>query len=167
MGIQISYGNGQFWRESACPNMPDDIVMWTVKKMAESIKMLFWLCTCVGPSKHVLDGAQFPMQRGNHYGKNMPGHAQWQAAMSSAKWLNQSICHLGCWLRLAERRTSLIVFALCYLHHLCTISHPRVNENCCCFVVLNRMDLELELLQMVTVINFGIHLMKQQKRYAE
>jgi len=34
-------------------------------------------------------------------------------------------------------------------------------------VVLNRMDLELELLQMVTVINFGIHLMKQQKRYAE
>jgi len=42
-------------------------------KMAELIKMLFWLCTCVDPSKHVWDGAQFPHAKGNHQGK---GHAQ-------------------------------------------------------------------------------------------
>ena len=49
----------------ACPDMPDDTDM-NCAKAAELIEMLFGLWTLVGPRKHVLHGAQVPMQRGNY-----------------------------------------------------------------------------------------------------
>ena len=80
--------------------------------MAEEIEMPFGLWTWVGPRKHVLYGTQIPNAKGQLLGgKDMPGHARQHFVMSYAKWLNQSICSLGCGLRWAEGNTNSIVFA--------------------------------------------------------
>jgi len=62
------------------------------KKIAQLIEMPFGLRTGVGLRNHVLDGVHIP-------------------DVKVQKWLNQSICRLGCGLRLAEGSTSSIVFA--------------------------------------------------------
>ena len=81
-------------------------------KKAEPIQMLFGLWTRVGPRKHVLYGAHIPpCEEAVISGKDMPGHARRHSAVSWAKWLNRSICHLGCGLGCAEGSTSSIVFA--------------------------------------------------------
>ena len=66
----------------------------------------------VGPEKHVLDRAEIPHAKGQLLGgKDMTGHARPHSAVSCAKMVNQSICHLGYGLGLAQESTSSIVFA--------------------------------------------------------
>jgi len=57
--------------------------------------MPFGLRTRVGPRSHVLDGVQIaPCQWVIFRGKNVPDMLN-NTAVSCAKWLNQSRCHLG------------------------------------------------------------------------
>jgi len=77
-------------------------------KVAEPIEILFGLWTRVGPRKHVLDGAQIPMRRGNNIrGKDVPGHARRHSAASCAKMAEPIDLQFGLWTRVDRTRHTL------------------------------------------------------------
>jgi len=103
MGVQISMGRGNFKGEG----MARCKVQWysavICAKTAEMIEMPFGLWTWVDSRKHVLDGAQMPHAKEQLLReKTCQGMPNDTLPWAVQKWLNRSICSLGCGLGWAE-----------------------------------------------------------------
>jgi len=75
--------------------------------------MPFGLRTRMGPGNHVLDGVQIPHWKGQFWGGNGRPIVKYRVFLQWAvqKWLNRSICRLGCGFGWAKGSTSSIIFA--------------------------------------------------------
>ena len=91
--------------------MPDDTLTWTVQIRLNQSRCCLGYGLRWARESMCYMGPISPCEEAVISGKDMPGHAGRHYAVSCAKWLNRSICHLGCGLRCAEGSTSSIVFA--------------------------------------------------------
>ena len=92
-GVHIPHGMGAILKGNGWPTEKATV---SCARTAELIEVPFGLRAWMAPRNHVLQGIQTPVQRGKFRGKDIPGHARQQAAMSCEKRLNRSRCRLGC-----------------------------------------------------------------------
>jgi len=65
--------------------------------MAELIEIPFWILSLVDPRNHVFRrGYNLPWEEAILRRKGMPRHARQHSDVNCTKWLNRSICRLGC-----------------------------------------------------------------------
>jgi len=107
-GVQIPHGKGQIWGEEHAQTY--SMTLWCElckSSWTNVINIPFGLWTQLGPRKHVLHGAQIPHVKGQLLGKRTcPGMPNDTLPSAVQKWLNRSICYLGCALKWAKGSTS-------------------------------------------------------------
>jgi len=114
MGYRCPIGTGNFDEGKSMPQHARWHSDVNCAKTDELIKMPFGLWTWVGPRKHLLHRAQIPRAKGQLLvERTCPGNAGMPYDIllwAVQKWLNQSICCLGCGLGWAKGSTISIVF---------------------------------------------------------
>ena len=108
MGSRSPIGRGNFDGEGHAPTC--QTTLWCAPcTMAEPIEMLFGLWTLVGPC--IRWGPDPPCKGAIIGERTCPGMPDDILPWAVHKWLNWSICHLGCGLGWAKGRTSSIAFS--------------------------------------------------------
>jgi len=126
-GSRSPHGKGQFWGEKQRPIVKyrDSVVICA--KLAEPFEVLFWLWARMGPRNHVLDGVQILHAEGQLLGgRACPGMPNNTLSWAVQKWLNQSICHLGCQFGWPKGSTSSIVFTR---WHQCALMEGHIGAS--------------------------------------
>jgi len=112
MGIHIPHGKGQFSGKRAPIVKYRDFLQWAVQKRLKRSRchLGYGLSQLGGPNEACIRWGHIPHVKGQLLGgKDMPDDI---LPWAVPKWLNQSICHLGCgvctWMGQRKRKFSRI-----------------------------------------------------------